>query len=160
MSGNLKGSHIWKRAWENRSLVQKNSFWEIRAEDLALFWEDKLRQESTLLIEDFLSLKQKIDSQGLNKVKDFCDPTQNSKKWRSWRKIDCRDDSPIKIKAEAMESLLKQRMILVTEGQDQLRWGNNNKGTFNLKEAKGFLLEVDSSVLENTGNTSGSTKVG
>jgi len=59
-----------------------------------------------------------------------------------------------------MESLLKQRMILVTEGQDQLRWGNNNKGTFNLKEAKGFLLEVDSSVLENTGNTSGSTKVG
>jgi len=75
MSGNLKGSHIWKRAWENRSLVQKNSFWEIRAEDLALFWEDKLRQESTLLIEDFLSLKQKIDSQGLNKVKDFCDPT-------------------------------------------------------------------------------------
>lgn len=26
MSRNLKGSHIWNRAWENRSLVQKNSF--------------------------------------------------------------------------------------------------------------------------------------
>ena len=44
-----------------------------------------------------------------------------------------RDDSPIRIKSEALENLLKQRMILVTEGQDQLRWGNNNKDTFNLK---------------------------
>jgi hypothetical protein len=41
-------------------------------------------------------------------------------------------------------------MILVTEGQDQLRWGNNNKGTFNLKEAKGILLGLDSSVPEKT----------
>ena len=67
------------------------------------------------------SLKQETDHQGLNKVKDFWDLAQTSGKWRSWRKIDCRDDSHIKIKAKALGSLLKQRMILVTEGQDQLR---------------------------------------
>jgi len=39
---------------------------------------------------------------------------------------------------------------MVAEGQDQLRWGNNNKGTFNLKEAKGILLGLDSNVPEKT----------
>jgi len=39
-------------------------------------------------------------------------------------------------------------MILVTEGKDQLRWGNNSKGTFNLKEAKYILLGLESCILE------------
>lgn len=98
----------------------------------------------------FLSLKQETNSQGLNKVKDFWDLAEISGKWRSQRKNDCGDDSPIKVKAEALSSLLKQRMILVIQGQDQLRWGNNNKGTFNIKEAKGILLGLDSSVPEKT----------
>eukprot|EP00253_Pinus_taeda_P022800 PITA_22800 len=150
MSRIIKGSYIWNRAWENRSLVQKNSFWEIRAGDLALFWEDKWQQEPTLLTENFVSLKQETDAQGLIKVKDFWDLTHISGKWRSWRNIDCREDNPLKIKAEALGGLLKQRMILVTKGQDQLRWGNNKKGTFNLKEAKGFLLGLGSSVPDKT----------
>ena len=33
---------------------------------------------------------------------------------------------------------------MVTEGKDQLRWRNNNKGTFNLKEAKYILLGLES----------------
>jgi len=37
MSGNIKGTHIWNKAWDNRSLVQNNSFWEIRAGEQALF---------------------------------------------------------------------------------------------------------------------------
>lgn len=35
-------------------------------------------------------------------------------------------------------------MIHVTEGQDQLRWGNNKEGNFNIKEAKYILLGLDS----------------
>ena len=31
----------------------------------------------------------------------------------------------------------------MAEGQDQLRWGDNKEGTFNLKEAKNILLELD-----------------
>jgi len=49
----------------------------------------------------------------------------------------------LKTKAEELRKIVEQRKILVTEGQDQLRWGNNKKGTFNLKEAKGILLELD-----------------
>jgi len=71
MSGNIRGSSIWNKAWENRGLVQRNSFWEIREGDLALFWEDKWKQELTLLKEDFLGLKHETDNQGLIKVKDF-----------------------------------------------------------------------------------------
>lgn len=37
MSGCIKGSHIWNIAWENRGIVQKHSFWEIQAWNLAQF---------------------------------------------------------------------------------------------------------------------------
>jgi len=39
---------------------------------------------------------------------------------------------------------------MVTEWRDQLIWGNNNKGTFNLKEAKSIILGLESSVLGKT----------
>eukprot|EP00253_Pinus_taeda_P025039 PITA_25039 len=138
-------ARIWKEkyasSWHTKDLIR--IFWDIRARDLALFWEDKWKQEPILLTKDFASLKQETDHQGLNKVKDFWDLAQTSEKWRSWSKLDHGDDSPLKIKVEALGSLLKQRMILATEGQDQLRWGNNNKGNFNLKEAKSILLGLD-----------------
>eukprot|EP00253_Pinus_taeda_P010393 PITA_10393 len=147
MFGNIKGSCIWNKAPENRSLVQNNSFWEIRARDLALFWEYKWQQEPTLIREDFMSLKQERESQGLIKVKDLWNLPLDSRKWRNWRKIDCREDNPIKIKAEELMSMLKQRKILVTDGQDQLRWGLNKEGTFNIKEAKRIILNLDPCVL-------------
>eukprot|EP00253_Pinus_taeda_P016575 PITA_16575 len=40
MSGLIKGSYIWNLAWKNKAIVQKHSFWEIRAGNLARFWED------------------------------------------------------------------------------------------------------------------------
>lgn len=40
--------------------------------------------------------------------------------------------------------MLEQRKILVSRRQDRLRWGNNNEGKFNLKEAKIIFLELDS----------------
>lgn len=56
----------------------------------------------------------------------------------------------MKIKAKALGSILKQRIILATEGQDQLRLGNNNKGNFDLKEAKSMLLGLDYRALDKT----------
>eukprot|EP00253_Pinus_taeda_P004744 PITA_04744 len=35
MSGIIKRSHIWNKAWNNRDIIQKNNFWEISAGDLA-----------------------------------------------------------------------------------------------------------------------------
>jgi len=146
MSGNIKGSHVWNKAGENRGLVQDNNFWEIREGDLALFWEDKWQQEPILLKEDLGDLKEEIDTKGLSKVKDFWDKTNSKGKWRTWRIFDYRDDNPLKAKAKALMKMLEQRKTLVLGRHDQLRWGNNNEGTFNLKEAKCILLELDSHV--------------
>jgi len=55
-----------------------------------------------------------------------------------------KEDNPLKTKANALMQIFEQRKILVKWGHDQLRWGNNNEGTFNLKEAKYKLLEMDS----------------
>jgi len=71
MLESIKGSHIWNKAWENRGIVQKNSFWEIREGDISLFVEDKWKKETTLLKEDFLYRKKEIDTKGLSKVKIF-----------------------------------------------------------------------------------------
>eukprot|EP00253_Pinus_taeda_P001769 PITA_01769 len=150
MSGNIKGSYIQNKAWDNRSLVQDNSFWEIREGDLALFSEDKSQQEPILLKEDFMCLKQETNSQGLTKVKDFWTLPHDTGKWRNWRIIDCRDESPIKTKTEALMGILKQRKILVSEGQDQLRWGLNKEGIFNLREAKRIILNLDSCIPNNS----------
>eukprot|EP00253_Pinus_taeda_P017486 PITA_17486 len=150
MSGNIKGSYIRNKAWDNRSLVQDNSFWEIREGDLALFGEDKWQQEQILLKEDFMCLKQETDSQGLTKVKDLWTFPHDTGKWRNWRIIDCRDESPIKTKTEALMGILKQRKILVSEGPDQLRWGLNKEGTFNLREAKRIIFNLDSFIPNNS----------
>lgn len=83
MSRSIKGSHIWNKALENIGLVQNNSFWEIREGDLALFWEDKWKQEPILLKEEFLDLKKETNTIGLSKVKDFWDQTNNAGKWRT-----------------------------------------------------------------------------
>jgi len=52
----------------------------------------------------------------------------------------------LKAKATALLRILEQRKILISKGHDQLRWGNNKEGTFNIKEAKKVSLELDSHI--------------
>jgi len=144
MDGNIKGSHIWNKVWDNRSLIQDHSLWEIREGGLALFWEDRWQQEPILIQEDYENFKAETDTNELTQVKDFWDLTNSSGKWRKWTKLDVINDSPLKTKAERLMKMLEQRKILVSSGHDQLRWGNNNEGNFNLKEAKLIHLELDS----------------
>jgi len=102
MDGNIKGSHIWNKAWDNRCLVQQNGFWEIREGNLALFWEDKWQQEPILLKEELKELKAETDAKGLIKVKDFWDRTNNAGKCRQWMKFDLENDNPLKDKADGI----------------------------------------------------------
>jgi len=51
-------------------------------------------------------------------------------------------------KADALMVILVQRKILISTDHDQLRWGVNNEGTFNLKEAKCIAPELDSTKLD------------
>lgn len=57
MSRIIKSSHIWSKYWENRAIIHKQSFWEIRDGNLAWFSEDKWQHETKLLKEEFANLK-------------------------------------------------------------------------------------------------------
>lgn len=89
-------------------------------------------------------LKEETETKGLSKVKNFWDQINSIGKWRTWRNFDFRNDNPLKAKAETLMKMIEQRNILMSEGHDQLIWGKNNEGTFNLKEEKLILLELDS----------------
>jgi len=54
----------------------------------------------------------------------------------------------LNIKAKELKKMVEQRKILASEGQDQLRWGKNQQGTFNIKEGKGILLELNPQALD------------
>lgn len=97
-----------------------------------------------------MDIKRETNIIGLSKVKYFWDQKNNARKWRKWRNMIYREDNPLKAKVNALMQILKQRKILVTGGQDQLRWGNNNEGAFKLKEEKYILLEMDSLNLDRT----------
>lgn len=64
-------------------------------------------------------------------------------KWRTWKNIECKNNTILKTRAQELKKIVEKRKILVSKGQYQLRWGNNNEGTFILKEAKKILLELD-----------------
>lgn len=53
------------------------------------------------------------------------------------------EDSPLKAQAEALATILELRKILISTSSDQLRWGTNNEGNFNLKEAKKIALGLE-----------------
>jgi len=59
------------------------------------------------------------------------------------KKIESREDRILNSKDESLKRILDQRIILVTTRQDQLRWGSNKEGNFNIKEAKGLLLDLE-----------------
>eukprot|EP00253_Pinus_taeda_P019258 PITA_19258 len=128
---------------DNRRLIQDHSFWEIREGDLALFWEDRWQQEPILLQEDLKDLKAETDAKELTQARDFWDQINSAGKCRNWRNLNLREERHLSTKAERLRKMLEQRKILVSRGHDQLRWGSNNEGNFNIKEAKLILLELD-----------------
>eukprot|EP00253_Pinus_taeda_P035229 PITA_35229 len=65
------------------------------------------------------------------------------RKWRIWKNLVYSDDSPLKSQAEALKVMLEQRKILKSTSSDQLIWGKNNEGDFNLKEAKQITLGLE-----------------
>jgi len=68
-------------------------------------------------------------------VSDFWDQVRNNGKWRIWKDLGHSEDSPLKAQADSLAWDLEQRKILVSLS-NQLRWGRNSEGNFNLKEAK------------------------
>ena len=111
MSRHIKGSHIWNNAWENRAIVQKHSFWEIKDGIPAWFCEDNWQQEPNLCREEIANLKDDTDNKGLLRVSDFWDQTIYKDKWRTWKNLGYSEETPLKAQAEALAVILEQRNI-------------------------------------------------
>lgn len=132
----IRGSHIWNLAQDNKNIVQHHCFWEIRARDLARFWQDNWQQEPNLYRDEFVDLKNDKDNKGMVMLKDFWDQERNNGKWREWKDLGYSDENQLKTKAEALTQELEHRRIRVSSSKDQLRWGKDTEGNLNLKEAK------------------------
>jgi len=69
-------------------------------------------------------------------VNDFWDQVRNNGKWRIWNDLGHSEESPLKALLDSLGQDLEHMKILVSSLHDQVRWGKNTKGNFNLKEAK------------------------
>jgi len=69
-------------------------------------------------------------------VKDFWDQGSNNGKWREWKDLGYSDENQLKTNAEALTQELEHKRIRFSSSTDQLTWGKNFEGNFNLKEAK------------------------
>eukprot|EP00253_Pinus_taeda_P015992 PITA_15992 len=76
-------------------------------------------------------------------VSDFWDQVRNNCKWRIWKDMGYSEESPLKAQIVSLALDLEQRKILVSYLSDQLRWGRNTEGNFNLKEVKRVALGFD-----------------
>lgn len=94
------------------------------------------QKEPILNRNEWETLKTDTDSKDLFLVQDFWDHGSNNGKWRKWKDLYYSNESPLKDMVDALTMYLEQRRILVLSQPDQLRWGKNNEGNFNLKEAK------------------------
>ena len=67
-----KGSSIWDLASQNRDLINKFAFWEIRNESIAHFWEEAWQQRDIMAdIQTLQNTYQKATMEGLKLVKDY-----------------------------------------------------------------------------------------
>lgn len=85
-------------------------------------------------------------------VSDYWDQTRNNGKWRIWKLLDYHELKTLQTQAKALEAILEKRKILTSTSDDQLGWGRNNEGDFNLKEAKGIVTGINFPNIDKTWN--------
>ena len=82
-----KGSTIWDLANQNRDIIGKYAFWEIRNIRIAKFWEEAWQQRDRMGgIQALQSTYQKAATEGLKYVKDYWKEEELDETWRTWRK--------------------------------------------------------------------------
>jgi tyrosyl-tRNA synthetase len=107
------------------------------------FWEDAWQQEPRMENSDREELKQKMIAQGKIKVHDYWKQENDRDRWKIWDKLNPQNRDRIAIIAKEVEEELGKRKIVVSEEEDQLRWGRKNGGAFNLKEAQNYIRAQD-----------------
>jgi ribonuclease HI len=139
--GDDPGSLIWTAAKQNRQIVTRHAFWEIRNGRTTLFWHDSWQQWPILAKEGWAQdiCAQAMQS-GLTNVADYWQESPLEDTWRHW----CLDRERLNLGAqvdlEPWQKEMATRKIPKNEGNDILRWGHRPQGTFSTQEA--YLLKT------------------
>jgi hypothetical protein len=132
----IQGSNIWNTAWQNKDLIQKHAFWEIRNGDSARFWQDSWQQLKPLKeLAELTPLQQALNQDPSLKVKDLWKPLEARQTWRQWKTSSQDLRVPDDLNLSAWHYHAGRRKIPIREGPDILRWGHSTSGNFSVKEA-------------------------
>eukprot|EP00253_Pinus_taeda_P017009 PITA_17009 len=130
-----KGSAIWDLTSQNRDIVEKNVFWEIRGGGEAKFWDENWQQRGKMSsIQRIQNIQDKIGDNHTY-VKDYWKENELDGIWRKWTTP---EDWGIEIDQEQQEAFMKEvdsRKVKARMGRDIIRWGKSTKGSFTVKEA-------------------------
>jgi hypothetical protein len=132
----IQGSNIWNTTWNNRMLIQKHTFWEIRNGEHSLFWQDSWQQQPPLTsIEDLNPLYQQMQSRDSLHVKDLWKENALHQPWRRWKTEPHELHLQAEMDLQTWRDCVNQRKIHIREGPNILRWGHSPTGNFSVKEA-------------------------
>jgi ribonuclease HI len=132
----IQGSNIWNTAWQNKDIIQKHAFWEIRNGDSARFWQDSWQQLKPLNeLAELTPLQQALNQAPSLKVKDLWKPLEARQTWRQWKTSSQDLGIPPDLNLSAWHYEAGRRKIPIKEGPDILRWGHSASGNFSVKEA-------------------------
>ena len=137
---NLPGSSIWKAAQENRGLVQKHSFWEVRDGQSARFVSDAWNQEPVLSYnDDSPLLRSFLQNHSKSKMVEIRDTRNTDRLFRSWKYWNWWQSQSLGEDIEDFIAELHSKRIAKNDDPDKLIWGYTNSGNFNPKEALGLV---------------------
>jgi hypothetical protein len=139
--GTRKGSTIWNLTWHNKNWIHKHSFREVKNGQTAKFLEDAWQQEPRMENLDMEEIQQEMTAQGKTRIHHYWKPRNESDRWRTWDKLNTKNIDRIATLAKEVEEELGKRKIAISEDEDQLRWGRENGGEFNLKEARFYIMD-------------------
>jgi len=130
-----KGSSIWDLASQNRNIVNKYTFWEIRGGGTARFWEEEWQQKDKMTnIHNLQSIRQNAVREGSELVRDYWEEGETNGIWRKWRKPEEWNENIDKEQQRIYIKELESRKIKARPGADILRWGNLQEGPLQLRK--------------------------
>ena len=88
-------------------------------------------------------LQQEMMAKGKTRVYHYWNQEADHNKWRIWNTLTPENRAQTATAIKEVKEELGRRKIAVTEGNDQLRWGQKYGVEFNLKEARHYIAYQD-----------------
>jgi hypothetical protein len=88
-------------------------------------------------------IKQELLGKGKIKVCQYWKQRDNLSKWRTWDNIQTQDRNRDSQLVKGIEEEIGKINILISNEEDQLRWGRKDGGEFTLNEAHHYIVGHD-----------------